>query len=231
MVSIGGMTGLFAFLCLVAVLITFTCYIYNNEKHLQGNALTKKATMQSVLYILAFMLVYSGPMILIVQRFAGSEGSTASFWIMSLFYPIGGFLNMLIYTRPKVEALKKLEPQIPVIICFIGIILAGGEVPSLADFDRSNPRSVTQSRLAHLMSNRLGWPTKSANLDKALDDYIRGLYENEDQEKEDEMAPESSTPKNGENSNSSKKVKFSDEFVSDDLSLSGVDKRSSIYHA
>ena len=138
---------------------------------------------------------------------------------------------MLIYTRPNVEALKKLEPQIPVIICFIGIILAGGEVPSLADFDRSNPRSVTQSRLAHLMSNRLGWPTKSANLDKALDDYIRGLYENEDQEKEDEMAPESSTPKNGENSNSSKKVKFSDEFVSDDLSLSGVDNRSSIYHA
>lgn len=229
------MTVLFAFLCLVAVLITFTCYIYNAEKHLQGHTLTKKATLQSVLYILAFMLVYSGPMIFIVSRFAGNEGSTASFWIMSLFYPIGGFLNMLIYTRPKVEALKKLEPQIPVIICFIGVILAGGEVPSLADYDRPNPGSVTQSRLAHLMSNRLGFPTKSANLDKALDDYIRGLYGNEDQEKEDEMTPESSTPKIGvsfaQNSNSSKKVKFSDEFVSGDLSLSGVDNRSSIYHA
>ena len=218
---------MFAFLCLVAVLITFTCYIYNAEKHLQGNTLTKKATMQSVLYILAFMLVYCGPMILIVSRFLGREDHTVSFWVMSISYPIGGFLNMLIYTRPKVEALKKLEPHIPVFICFVGIILAGGEVPSLADFDRSNPGSVTQSRLAHLMSNRLGFPTKSANLDKALDDYIRGLYGDTNQEKEDELTPECSSPPKcvsfAENENSSKKVKFSDEFV--------PDNKRSIYHA
>lgn len=228
------MTILFVFLCLVAVLITFTCYIYNAEKHLQGNELTKKATIQSVLYILAFMVVYSGPMILVVSRFSGNENSTVNFWITSIFYPIGGFLNMLIYTRPKVEALKKLEPQIPVIICFIGIILAGGEVPSLADLDRSNPGSATQSRLAHI-SNRLGWPTKSANLDKALDDYMRGLYQNENEEKDDELAPERSNPQDQrsftENENAStKKVKFSDEFVSDDLSISGIDNKSSIYH-
>ena len=92
-----------------------------------------------------------------------------------------------------------------------------------------------RSRLAQI-SNRLGWPTKSANLDQALDDYMRGLYEGENQENDDELAPDRSNPQDHgnvtENENAStKKVKFSDEFVSDDLSISEIENKSSIYHA
>ena len=98
----------------------------------QGMDLTKQATQQSILYILAFMLVYSGPLLALIIRFSKTKDvqlKTFNFWLVSLFYPIGGLLNMLIYTRPKVRALKKLLPQISIPICLLIIILSGGEVP------------------------------------------------------------------------------------------------------
>lgn len=100
----------------------------------QGMDLTKQAAQQSILYILAFMLVYSGPLLALILRFSKTKDvqlMTFNFWIVSLFYPVGGLLNMLIYTRPKVKALKKLLPQIPIPICLMIIILSGGEVPDL----------------------------------------------------------------------------------------------------
>lgn len=163
------------------------------------------------------MIVYIGPLILIFSRFSGSNVPEANFWLTSIFYPIGGFLNMLIYTRPKVQALKKVEPQLPIIVCFMSVILAGGEVPSLVDYDLSIQRYADESRLAR-WAHRLGWTTNSANLDQAMDNYVKELYQKD--------AQDENTPRGGSKKNSSKRVKFDDEVK--DISLSEPEM-SSIY--
>ena len=95
--------------------------------------LTKEAAKQSILYVCAFLLVYIGPLIELAIAVAKVSRNEISFWITSLFYPIGGLLNMIIYTRPKVQALKKLVPELSMFICFVSVVLCGGEVPSVAD--------------------------------------------------------------------------------------------------
>ena len=80
------------------------------------------------------MLVYSsGAIVALIMRIIKIENAAATYWFISLFYPLGGFLNILIYTRPKVKALKTLIPDIPIFFCFVIIILVGGETPSAAD--------------------------------------------------------------------------------------------------
>ena len=49
--------------------------------------LTKSAILQSSIYIIAFLFVYSGPFIIITSGFTHSE---VVFWWTSFFYPIGG---------------------------------------------------------------------------------------------------------------------------------------------
>lgn len=191
MESVGAGTIILVFMSLLFVLISFTCYVYNAEKNLQGYELTKRAIHQSMLYILAFMIVYVGPMIMIFLHLFGIDRPTESFWLMSVFYPIGGFLNMLIYTRPKVQALKKVEPNLPVYVCFLCVLLVGGELPSLVEYNPAfNQRPVTsQSRIPQFVQ-RLGWSTQSADLHQALDDYIKGLFRREN---EDEITPDISS--------------------------------------
>lgn len=195
--SVGAGVLIFVFVSLLFVLISFTCHVYNAEKHLQGtNELTKRAMNQSMLYILAFMLVYAGPIIMVFLHLFGHDRPEENFWLVSIFYPIGGFLNMLIYTRPKVQTLKEVEPQLPVFVCFLCVILAGGEVPSsLVDYNPNSPqRSVSQSRIPQT-AQRLGWPTQSVDLHQALDDYIKALFErgNEDEVTPDRCSKDSSS--------------------------------------
>lgn len=119
----------------------------NNEaeqKEVQRMKLTKAAARQSARYVFAFLLVYTGPLIEMGTTVAKINNNEVSFWISSFFYPIGGFLNMVVYTRPKVKALKKLLPDIPLYGCFLIVVANGGEVPSLADLlsESSSPSSV-----------------------------------------------------------------------------------------
>ena len=111
--------------------------------------LTKEAAKQSILYVCVFLLVYTGPLIELAIAVAKLSRNEISFWISSLFYPIGGLLNMIIYTRPKVQALKKLVPELPMYICFVSVVLYGGEVPSVADllFLTPNDAAMQQDEL------------------------------------------------------------------------------------
>ena len=49
--------------------------------------LTKSAILQSTLYIIAFLFVYSGPFLVVASGFTHSE---VIFWWFSIFYPLGG---------------------------------------------------------------------------------------------------------------------------------------------
>ena len=97
--------------------------------------LSKKALNQSLLYIFAFLLMYMPGMVQIILRGLqyNVEDSRIMLWWSSTIYPIGGVLNILIYTRPKCQKLRKDIPGLPYLTAFIVVVLNGGEVPSLAD--------------------------------------------------------------------------------------------------
>ncbi|GFH46503.1 hypothetical protein CTEN210_02977 [Chaetoceros tenuissimus] len=155
----------------------------------QGMALTKAAGLQSILYILAFMLVYSGPVIALFLRFSKKENTDANFWINSLFLPIGGFLNILIYTRPKVKALRELIPELSNLLCFLIVIAFGGECPSLVDLqlwssDDDHPNNALDDNGNDHEGNhgmtawmkRVGWyvSENDINIDEEVYKIMRG---------------------------------------------------------
>lgn len=93
--------------------------------------LTKQALHQSLLYMLAFVLVYLPP---ILGNFT-EDVSEWRFWFRSLLTPLGGVFNILIYTRPKVLKMKESYPEVPAIELLIAIVVTGGNIPSMADIN------------------------------------------------------------------------------------------------
>lgn len=94
--------------------------------------LARQALVQSSLYISVFVLCYIGPLIALVLRVITGRLPDFYFLFISLFSPLLGFLNILIYTRPKIQAVRKLFPQYENslwIKIFFLVIVNGGEVP------------------------------------------------------------------------------------------------------
>lgn len=161
------------FVALFFVLGAFTLHVYQSEKLLQptGEArealtslrerenaaaikyakqamelkLTKSAIAQSSLYIVSFFFVYSAPCIAIASGLTHSE---TMFWWISIFLPCGGLFNMLVYTRPKVKAVRKVIPDLPYFIAFFLVLLEGGETPNLMDliYSEDENRSFSSRR-------------------------------------------------------------------------------------
>lgn len=105
------------------------------EKNPRKN-LSRQALNQSLLYIVAFLLIYMPGMFQLVLKMAGFEALADSdifLWWVSFCYPLGGVLNILIYTRPKVQKLRDQVPGLPRIPALMVVVWSGGEVPSLVD--------------------------------------------------------------------------------------------------
>lgn len=135
--------------------------------------LTKSAVIQSSLYILAFFFVYCGPIIALVTGITHSE---TFFWMISIFYPLGGLFNMIIYTRPKVKAVRKVLPDIPRPIGFIVVLLSGGETPNLIDIiGQSNENNGPEGPPSGFNSAfyRLFGIDPSVNLDAEIEQAMR----------------------------------------------------------
>lgn len=98
--------------------------------------LTKQAFQQSVLYVMAFLLVYIAPVLgILMRRFRKDhdEDPEWRFWLSALLTPLGGVFNILVYCRPKVLRLKESYPHVTKLKLLIVIVLTGGEIPTLAD--------------------------------------------------------------------------------------------------
>jgi len=55
-------------------------------------------------------------------------------WGASTIWPLGGFFNIFIYTRPKVTATRRAHPEVyshrSWLVVFLVVIFSGGEVPT-----------------------------------------------------------------------------------------------------
>ena len=123
----------------------------NEQQEEVRHDLAKRALVQSFLYITSFLLAYFTPLIGIFHRIIyKSRVPDWIFVVISIFSPLGGFFNVLIYTRPKIHSMRKLYPcykNSSWIKLFFLVIFSGGEVPDeIADEKELDVRE-TRSRI------------------------------------------------------------------------------------
>ena len=135
-----------------------TICVHTSKKHISNNGslenplsmartYRKEMLTQSCLYLFGYLFTYT---FIFMNQFFNIAGRPFPDWshmAISLTWPLGGFINILIYTRPKIAILRMREPQLSWIKAFRTIILAGAEVPDTSSF--LEPRPLRQ----HLHAN------------------------------------------------------------------------------
>jgi hypothetical protein len=104
-----------------------------NSSSAQTQSLAMQSLVQSSMYVASFFLVYSSPILVIANAVTGIIQPNWVKWNSSIFWPLGGFFNILIYTRPKVAAMRKTYPEyahFSWFVIFLFVVFSGGEVPA-----------------------------------------------------------------------------------------------------
>ena len=85
--------------------------------------------IQASLYVVAFMWTCIWAYLYGFLVTLGVDVPYTIILLFSIFYPFGGFLNILVYTRPKINALRKRDEHLTWTQAFIAVVKAGGEEP------------------------------------------------------------------------------------------------------
>ena len=90
----------------------------------------RQMVVQGFLYTFGLMFTYTN---LILSHILHSAGINFefSFFLKSCTWPIGGVINILIYTRPTIAVLRIRQPELSWIRAFYEVIMAGAEVPEV----------------------------------------------------------------------------------------------------
>ena len=117
-------------------------------------SLAKQSLVQSSLYIASFIICWFGPTITAIMVAFRMPPPAWTFLCVSIFWPLGGFFNILIYTRPKVSRYKDSNPEYSRLYVFLIIVLSGGEVPTEIDFgDDQNDFIAERERVLNILGN------------------------------------------------------------------------------
>ncbi len=76
---------------------------------------------------------------MIVFEIMKQQPSDMSLLMTSIFYPLGGLFNILVYTRPKVLSLRRMNPQYYWFQAFVIVIRAGAVVPMVVVEEENSP--------------------------------------------------------------------------------------------
>ncbi|GFH55360.1 hypothetical protein CTEN210_11836 [Chaetoceros tenuissimus] len=138
-----------------------------------NSSIAMSSLKQSSLYVFTFLLTY---LPLLAQLFTNGNKESADkiwvFWLISATWPLAGFLNILIYTRPKVLKFKELHPQMSWLSRFSKVVLSGGEIPAEAMSSRHirRPESKNNARVykevvhPNKAGNQNGSPNDQSNI-------------------------------------------------------------------
>lgn len=122
-------------------------------------SLTRRAANQSLLYIIAFIIVFIAPFsFLTTPQVEGSPYRRWILWHTSTLLPIFGIFLILIYTRPKVKIMSEMFPEASWLLCFWTVIISGGEVPPPHELRQPSVQDLPQ-----MSGNREGLSSESTN--------------------------------------------------------------------
>ena len=112
----------------------------NDEE--EKTSLTTRAFVQSSLYVGVFMLTYSVPIVKGILGFLKVDSPISLDFAGAILVPLSGLFNILIYTRPKVQVVQEIVPDVSWFICFIVIIWYGGEIPPANEITSSKKSKI-----------------------------------------------------------------------------------------
>ena len=102
---------------------------------------------QAFLYVLSFFVTFVFTWVASVYYLAGGSPPLWTLYPFAWLYSSGGFLNMLVFTRPKVKILRMRYSDLTWLRAFYLVIKEGGEVPDLEDeLNEENQRNDSESR-------------------------------------------------------------------------------------
>ena len=103
--------------------------------------------IQASLYVLAYFVTNFFPWYLvIVFEIMKQQPSDMSLLMTSIFYPLGGLFNILVYTRPKDLSLRRKNPrQYSWFQAFVIVIRAGAVVPMVVVEEENSPSLPRES--------------------------------------------------------------------------------------
>lgn len=126
----------------------FCCKCNKEESDRQDTNHTQSLTMRSFvqcsMYIAAYFLTYSAIILVFIMAAAGMPRPSWVKWCSAIFWPLGGFFNILVYSRPKVSATRDKYPEyahFSWIFIFLLVFVSGGEVPTTIDQEEQKSRS------------------------------------------------------------------------------------------
>ena len=112
----------------------------------KSNRRKREARVQASLYVYAFLFTCTWAYL---YGFLVTIGVSVPYTIIvlfSTFYPLGGFFNILVYCRPKINSVRKKSKGLSWTRSFWLVVRAGGEVPSSIPLASSSVRgSITLS--------------------------------------------------------------------------------------
>lgn len=113
-----------------------------DDEEEEKTSLTTRAFVQSLLYVGVFLLTYSVPTIKGILGLLEVPSPIFLDFAGALLVPLSGLFNILIYTRPKVQVMKEIVPDVSWFICFIVVIWYGGEVPPANEISSSHNSKI-----------------------------------------------------------------------------------------
>ena len=132
---------------------------------LAARARMRETYMQAWLYVIAFFIVYLWPYIFGICEFFDIDIPFEVSVLTYVFYPLGGFLNILLYTRQKVATVRRRTSHVW-IRCLWIVISKGGETPAPPPrqpagrrdqrANRDNPRSDDANSSSNRRFSSLG---------------------------------------------------------------------------
>mmetsp|Transcript_4298 Transcript_4298/g.4924 ORF Transcript_4298/g.4924 Transcript_4298/m.4924 type:complete len:431 (-) Transcript_4298:89-1381(-) len=120
---------------------------------------------QAVSYVLVLLLTH------FLYALTGFIFHTPLDPIAIFFLPLGGFLNILVYTRPMIAGIRRSHPECSRMRGFWMVLKAGGKIPDDIDLSASccqsccGPTAMNESEYDYTASaNREGEPARSTSL-------------------------------------------------------------------
>ena len=104
------------------------------------HSLAFESFIQSGLWVAIFLIVYVPVVLVFGMKAMGVARPPWLLWGPSILTPIGGALNIFVYTRPKIEKMKRVFPEVadaPYYGLFLIVLFSGGKCPKEIYFGSS----------------------------------------------------------------------------------------------
>lgn len=91
--------------------------------------IAKESLTQSSLYVLAYFASYLFITVALLLDLSGARVPTWIVYLLSVLWPLSGFFNIIVYTRPKVRKLREEYPEFNRFILFLVVVMYEGDLP------------------------------------------------------------------------------------------------------